>query len=364
MSTSFTDSLCGASPSTNDAFNTNPTYTTASGPTSQKSTVHTAVAIAQQMKLRQDKKLQAEAGLTSDFLNFTSSPKTVLMAFFLIVIYLISGTVIFYTWIEEWSAVDAIYFTICTFTTIGFGDIYPQTMGQRIFAIFFVVFGIMIIGGVVLGILTDALFNLVKNGKKKAVEDFMDKFEDGTDSIDEAKVISSLSKLLTAAVVVAMLFGPAFIIGHLEGWKFYQSLYFAVVASSTVGYGDLSPQNTNTRIIACFYLPLCVTIMAGLFAKTTSIFMDKKAAKAEAGFLERKLTREDIANMDIEGDGKVDSEEFLVFMLCALGKVSADDIEKIYKSFNSFDEDKSGELDLTDIADTICESQDVAEEVV
>jgi Ca2+-binding EF-hand superfamily protein len=51
-------------------------------------------------------------------------------------------------------------------------------------------------------------------------------------------------------------------------------------------------------------------------------------------------------------------------MLCALGKVSADDIEKIYKSFNSLDEDKSGELDLTDIADTICESQDVAEEVV
>ena len=44
----------------------------------------------------------------------------------------------------------------------GNGDFYPEMQGQRILGIFFVTGGIMVIGGVVLGIVFDALFETMQ----------------------------------------------------------------------------------------------------------------------------------------------------------------------------------------------------------
>ncbi|KAA3657952.1 MAG: hypothetical protein DWQ04_26610 [Chloroflexi bacterium] len=42
-----------------------------------------------------------------------------------------------YAYLEGWSLLDALYATIITVTTVGYGDLSPQTPGGRIFAIFF-----------------------------------------------------------------------------------------------------------------------------------------------------------------------------------------------------------------------------------
>jgi len=91
------------------------------------------------------------------FQNYSSSRKAIIKASAVILLYLISGTTVFGLWMEDWNAIDAAYFTVATFTTVGYGDLHPETRGQRIFGIFFVTIGIMVIGGVVLGILMDSL---------------------------------------------------------------------------------------------------------------------------------------------------------------------------------------------------------------
>lgn len=54
------------------------------------------------------------------------------------------GTVVF-SWLEDWSIVDSFYFSVVTATTVGFGDLTPDTDGAKLFTVLYIVFGISII---------------------------------------------------------------------------------------------------------------------------------------------------------------------------------------------------------------------------
>jgi voltage-gated potassium channel Kch len=57
-----------------------------------------------------------------------------------------TGTV-FYHFVEEWSWVDSLYFTVVMLTTVGFGDFYPTTEFSRIFTVLFILTGVAFILG-------------------------------------------------------------------------------------------------------------------------------------------------------------------------------------------------------------------------
>lgn len=50
--------------------------------------------------------------------------------------------VVFYHFVEDLSYVDALYFTATTITTVGYGDIAPQTDAGKIFTVFYAFLGI------------------------------------------------------------------------------------------------------------------------------------------------------------------------------------------------------------------------------
>ncbi len=58
------------------------------------------------------------------------------MLLFFIVILLISST-FFYTAIEHWSILDALYFSVMTMSTVGYGDLTPTTDTSKIFTIIY-----------------------------------------------------------------------------------------------------------------------------------------------------------------------------------------------------------------------------------
>jgi hypothetical protein len=60
---------------------------------------------------------------------------------------LLLAGVLFYTRVEKWSLLDAVYFCVVTLATVGYGDITPTTDAGRIFTIFYIVIGLGIIGG-------------------------------------------------------------------------------------------------------------------------------------------------------------------------------------------------------------------------
>jgi voltage-gated potassium channel len=65
---------------------------------------------------------------------------------FLAVITLL-GVTIFYSSVEGWSVVDALYFSVTTLTTVGLGDLSPETTLGKIFTVICIFAGLSIILG-------------------------------------------------------------------------------------------------------------------------------------------------------------------------------------------------------------------------
>lgn len=53
--------------------------------------------------------------------------------------------VFIYRWLEGWSFVDALYFCVITLATIGYGDLTPTTPEAKLFTVFYVINGIVIL---------------------------------------------------------------------------------------------------------------------------------------------------------------------------------------------------------------------------
>ena len=60
------------------------------------------------------------------------------------VILVVTGT-IFFSWVEDWSILDSLYFSIVTLTTVGYGDFSPATTVGKLFAIIYMIFGLSLI---------------------------------------------------------------------------------------------------------------------------------------------------------------------------------------------------------------------------
>ncbi|CAM3810661.1 potassium channel family protein [Alkalicoccus chagannorensis] len=77
-----------------------------------------------------------------------SKDKEFQVLFFFTFVTFLSGT-IFYSQVEGLRVVDALYFSVMTLTTVGYGDFTPQTDFGKIFTIVYTLAGIGIIVGFV-----------------------------------------------------------------------------------------------------------------------------------------------------------------------------------------------------------------------
>jgi len=50
-----------------------------------------------------------------------------------------------YMWLEGWSLVDALYFSVVTLATVGFGDLHPTTDAAKLFTVLYILAGLGVI---------------------------------------------------------------------------------------------------------------------------------------------------------------------------------------------------------------------------
>lgn len=73
----------------------------------------------------------------------------------LTVVLLVAG-MFFYRRVEHWTLLEALYFSVITLTTVGYGDFSPQTRIGRGFTVFYVLIGLGIVIALITQIATHA----------------------------------------------------------------------------------------------------------------------------------------------------------------------------------------------------------------
>ena len=69
----------------------------------------------------------------------------------------IVGGSLFYMLVEGWSAIDALYFSVVTLATIGYGDLTPTQDISKVFTVFYVLIGIGLVASTVATLATAAV---------------------------------------------------------------------------------------------------------------------------------------------------------------------------------------------------------------
>ena len=137
-------------------------------------------------------------------------------------------------------------------------------------------------------------------------------------------------------------------------WTFIDALYFAIITSTTIGYGDESPATNGGKIFALFYLPLTTVVLCGFVGEIANIPFERAAAKWEATV--RSQFGSELTSSELRMLCKVDGdtctfEQYVLAMLVKLGKIDQDDIDACREHFDLLDKDGDGSLTVEDLSD-------------
>ena len=91
--------------------------------------------------------------------------RTTLQILTLLTVMTVIGTVLF-VFLEDWTPVQALYFTVATMTTVGYGDLVPTTDASRFVATVYMV-TIVPIMLVAMGVVADAVYSHRVQKKKR-----------------------------------------------------------------------------------------------------------------------------------------------------------------------------------------------------
>ena len=171
---------------------------------------------------------------------------------------------------------ESVYFITVTMTTCGFGYFHPSSDDSKIFTIFFIFFGLIIVLTVINGIVNSVLFD-AQEGVIRFVHGFRNGREDSflsDSSLRFYKVTFSFG-----AILLMLLIGTLFYSGN-EDWSTTDAAYWTVCTMTTVGYGDLIIKYDSSRVFAIFFILSCVLIYTTAVGNLIEVYIETVTAKA------------------------------------------------------------------------------------
>lgn len=122
--------------------------------------------------------------------------------FYSVIVLLIGGMFVFH-YLEGWSYLDALYFSLVSLTTVGYGDFSPETAAGKVWTMIYIVTGIGIISAFIAQLVTKSRErhrSNIANAKQQVMEaqDAVQKLITDLEQAQRAKAGAALSDLLAA----------------------------------------------------------------------------------------------------------------------------------------------------------------------
>ncbi|RWR89029.1 two pore potassium channel c-like protein isoform X3 [Cinnamomum micranthum f. kanehirae] len=298
-----------------------------------------------------------------DFANrrpaLQATPSIVTQAFFGIFAYVGIGAFVYVMKSEEFKGnstfrlVDALYFSVVTLCTIGYGDIVPDTTFTKIFTCLFILVGFGFID-----ILLHGLVTYVLDRQEAVLLSTMDHnwrnplFNTYIMDMKKGRMRIRMKVGLALAVVIGCIV-VAMVMAHvLEDLNWLDSFYLSVSSVTTVGYGDYAFKSTLGRIFATIWLLVSTLAVARAFLYLTELRIDKRNRKVAKWVLQKKMTIGDLVAADLDNDGCISKAEYVIYKLKEMGRIAEKDILQICNQFDGLDTINCGKITLSDLMES------------
>uniref|UniRef100_A0A2N9F0B2 Potassium channel domain-containing protein n=1 Tax=Fagus sylvatica TaxID=28930 RepID=A0A2N9F0B2_FAGSY len=274
--------------------------------------------------------------------------------FMLLAVYLGGGTICFFLIRHRIKGqktngiLDAIYFCVVTMTTVGYGDLVPNTMLAKILASIYVFTG-MAIGGLILSQVAD----YIVEKQEILMLDLHARKPWATEILKEVAdyIVEKQEILIVRAIYMRENPGATEILKEveIEELSFMDAFYCVCSTITTLGYGDESFSTRGGRIFAIFWILSSTICLAQFFLYLAELCTERRQRAMANWVLTRKLTFSDLEAADLDHDKIVSAAEFVVYKLEEMGKISHEDVSVVMETFKRLDADQSGTLTTSDL---------------
>ncbi|KAG4213944.1 hypothetical protein ERO13_A01G090700v2 [Gossypium hirsutum] len=271
-----------------------------------------------------------------------------------VIVYMGLGTICFYTIRNQIKGkktnaiLDALYFCVVTMTTVGYGDLVPNSNLAKLLACAFVFTGMALIGL----ILAKAADYLVEKQEKLLFRALhMYKIDGEIEVLKEVEHNRVKYKFYTTSILLVVFVVTGTIFQYkVEKLDLVDAFYCVCSTITTLGYGDISFSSKGGRVFAVFWILTGTICVAKFFLYVAEVNTENRQRALVKWVLSRRTTSLDLEAADLDNDGVVGAAEFVLFKLKEMGKICQQDISVIMEEFEELDLDQSGTLTVSDIA--------------
>ena len=184
--------------------------------------------------------------------------------------------------LEGWAFDDSELFCVESVSSLGLGNITPKTLGGRIFLFFYGTIGLAaIISSVALA--RDLILDKISSFLRNRVEERRKKGKGTLDNF-ETKLSTEINVAMVFVVLMVWFLG-AVVFSSLEGWSYFESVYFCYTTLTTIGYGDVVPSTSGGKFFLRWYIYIGLGTFAFVLSLVSSLSakgFDKLIKRADA----------------------------------------------------------------------------------
>lgn len=212
-------------------------------------------------------------------------------------VYLCAGTLCFYFFLEDIKGkktspvIDALYFSVVTITTVGYGDLSPNTSSAKILVFVFVFTGMTLVG-----LIMNKVADYLAEKQEMLLVKALNKHQKNDPSTEETVFNRPIFKCLLGMAILSVLMIIGAIFLHVvEDLDIIDSLFCVCTTVTTLGFGAESFRTKGGRAFGVLWILSSTLCLGQFFLYVTEVFMEDRQRA-----LVNRIQTQGLANLDLE----------------------------------------------------------------